>query len=41
MRAAMHKARYAVLPDDGKFYGEIPGVEGVYARSSTLVECRD
>jgi predicted RNase H-like HicB family nuclease len=37
----MRKARYEILPDDGKFYGEIPGVEGVYAHAGTLEECRE
>ena len=26
MRAAMHRARYEILPDEGTFYGEDPGV---------------
>jgi predicted RNase H-like HicB family nuclease len=40
-RAAMGKARYEILPDDGTFYGEIPGFDGVYANADTLEECRD
>ena len=39
--AAMHRARYEILPDDGKFYGEIPGCDGVYAYSDTLEACRE
>ncbi len=40
IRAAMGKARYEILPDDGTFYGEIPGFEGVYANAETLEACR-
>ena len=40
IRAAMNKARYEILPDDGSFYGEIPGFNGVYANAHTLEECR-
>ncbi len=39
--AAMRQARYEILPDDGSYYGEIPGFDGVYANSSTLETCRD
>lgn len=41
IRAAMRRARYEILPDDGSFYGELPGFEGVYANASTLEACRD
>jgi predicted RNase H-like HicB family nuclease len=41
IRAAMNKARYEILPDDGTFYGEIPGFEGVYANAATLEACRE
>jgi len=37
----MRRAHYEILPDDGAFYGEIPGFDGVYARASTLEACRD
>ncbi len=40
-RAAMRRAHYEILPDDGAFYGEMPGFDGVYARASTLEACRD
>ncbi len=36
IRAAMRQARYEILPDDGTFYGEIPGFDGVYANANTL-----
>ena len=41
VRAAMHQAKYEILPDDGTFYGEIPGFNGVYANAATLEGCRD
>lgn len=41
IRAAMKKAKYEILPDDGSFYGEIPGFQGVYANADTLEECRE
>lgn len=41
MRAAMHRARYEILPDEGTFYGEIPGFDGVYSEGATLEACRD
>jgi predicted RNase H-like HicB family nuclease len=37
----MRKARYEILPDDGSYYGEIPGFDGVYANTNTLEACRD
>ncbi len=37
----MRRAHYEILPDDGAFYGEMPGFDGVYARASTLEACRD
>jgi predicted RNase H-like HicB family nuclease len=41
IRAALHHARYEILPSDGSFYGEIPGFDGVYANAETLEECRE
>ena len=40
-RAAMRRAKYERLPDDGSYYGEIPGFQGVYANAETLEDCRD
>ena len=37
----MQKAKYEILPDDGTYYGEIPGFKGLYANANTLEECRD
>jgi predicted RNase H-like HicB family nuclease len=41
IKAAMSKAHYELLPDDGTFYGEIAGFDGVYANAGTLEACRD
>lgn len=41
IRAAMGRARYEILEDDGSFYGEIPGFDGVWANAETLEDCRD
>jgi len=40
IHAALRKAKYQILPDDGTFYGEIPGLDGVYSNADTLEECR-
>ena len=36
IRAAMHRAKYESLSDDGTFYGEIPGFDGVHSNADTL-----
>ncbi|HHT9126672.1 MAG TPA: type II toxin-antitoxin system HicB family antitoxin [Candidatus Brocadiia bacterium] len=41
IRAAMRRARYEILKDDGTFYGEISGFDGVYANADTLEACRE
>lgn len=41
IQAAMRQAKYELLADDGTFYGEIPGFEGVYANADKLETCRD
>ena len=41
IQAAMRKAKYEILPDDGSFYGEIPGFQGVYANADQLEKCRE
>lgn len=40
MQAAMRQATYEIL-DDGSFYGEIPGFQGIYANADTLETCRE
>lgn len=41
VRAAMRRARYEILQDDGTYYGEIPGFPGVYANADTLEACQE
>ncbi len=41
IKAAMMKAKYEILQDDGTFYAEIPDFEGIYANADTLETCRD
>lgn len=41
IQAAMRQAKYEILSDDGSFYGEIPGFQGVYANAATLEDCRE
>jgi predicted RNase H-like HicB family nuclease len=41
LSGALRKARYEILPEDGSFYGEIPGFDGVYANAATLEDCRE
>ncbi len=41
IRAAMRKAKYEIIPDDGTFYGSIPGFQGVWANAVNLEDCRN
>ncbi len=41
IQAAMRQAKYKILPDDGSYYGEIPGFQGVWANAELLGDCRD
>lgn len=38
--AAMHQAHYEIIEDDGSYWGEIAGLQGVWARHATLEGCR-
>ena len=40
IRATMRQAQYEIL-EDGTFYGEIDGFEGVYAHAKILVNCQE
>ena len=37
--AAMARARYRII-DDRTYFGEIPGLPGVWANAKTLEQCR-
>ena len=41
LSAALGKARYEIQTDDGTYYWEIPGFDGVYANATTLEGCRE
>ena len=48
IRAAMRQARYRIRLEDGTYFGEIPGIAGVWANADSLdrvpgvlTECRD
>jgi predicted RNase H-like HicB family nuclease len=41
IQAAMNHAQYETLPDDGSYYGEIPGFKGIYANTTKLEACRE
>ena len=37
---AMEMAKYEILEEDGAYWGEIPGLQGVWARHQTLAGCQ-
>lgn len=37
---AMRMAKYEIL-EDGQYYGEIPGFQGVWAQAGDLESCRE
>lgn len=43
IQAALKQAHYEILPENEQppYYGNIPGIEGVWANSATLEACRD
>jgi predicted RNase H-like HicB family nuclease len=41
IRAAMDRAAYEIVEDDGSFYGAIPAIPGVWANAKTLEGCRE
>ncbi len=38
--SAMNHAKYEILKDQKKYYGEIPQCKGVFATAKSLEECR-
>jgi predicted RNase H-like HicB family nuclease len=41
IQAALRRATYEILPNEGTFYGQIPGFQGVWANAATLEACRE
>ncbi len=37
---AMEQAAYEIIEDEGTYWGEIPGLQGVWARHATLTGCQ-
>lgn len=37
---AMELAKYEIIEDDGSYWGEIPGFQGVWANHQTLLGCQ-
>jgi predicted RNase H-like HicB family nuclease len=40
IQAALSRAQYEIIKDKEPYYGEVPGLEGVWATGKTLEECR-
>jgi len=40
IQSAMRLAKYKIL-EDGQYYGEIPGFQGVWAQANNLEACRE
>ena len=38
--SAVELARYEIVADDGSYWGEIPGFQGVWAKHQTLPGCQ-
>lgn len=38
--AALEQAAYEIIEDENAYWGEIPGLQGVWARHATLEGCR-
>jgi len=37
---AMEMAQYEIIEDDASYWGEIPGLQGVWAKHQTLAGCQ-
>ena len=40
IEAALRRATYEIIEDEEPYYGEVPGLQGVWATGKTLEECR-
>lgn len=38
---ALQRAHYELIADEEPYYGEVPGLQGVWASGKTLEACRD
>ncbi len=38
---ALEKAHYELIDDEEPFYGEVPGLQGVWATGKSLESCRE
>lgn len=41
VQCALQHAKYEIIKDEEPYYGEIEGLQGVWAAGKTLEECRD
>ena len=41
IHSALKHARYEMIDDEEPFYGEVEGLQGVWATGTTLEECRE
>lgn len=40
IQTALERAHYELIEDQDPFYGNVPGLDGVWATGKTLEECR-
>jgi predicted RNase H-like HicB family nuclease len=40
INAALERASFEIIDDRERYYGKVPGLEGVWATGETLEECR-
>jgi predicted RNase H-like HicB family nuclease len=40
VQKALERAHYEIIDDPDPYYGEVPGLEGVWASGATLEACR-
>lgn len=40
IQEALERAHYEIIEDEEPYYGEVPGLEGVWATGNTLEACR-
>ncbi len=41
IEAALSRAKYEIIDSEDPFYGEVPGLQGVWATGKTLEDCRE